>query len=260
MTAGPARVVAEVPPAAGDLPLWVHPEWQERFPWLVQGTTGRGDAAAPFDLGLFGAQPVGEVVSRWERLREATGIRRAVHSRQVHRAEIQVHATGAAAGLLIGSGYDGHATREAGVLLTVSVADCVPVYVVDAASRALALLHAGWRGVAAGIVERGLEWIRGGEGGASAREFWLHCGPSICGRCYEVGPEVHAAVRPDRSPPSSPTPIDLRAAIATRAVAAGVDAARLTESAHCTRCGPGEFFSHRGGSAGRQMAVMGRKF
>jgi hypothetical protein len=44
----------------------------------------------------------------------------------------------------------------AGVLLTVSVADCVPVWLVEPESRAVALLHAGWRGVAAGILEAGL--------------------------------------------------------------------------------------------------------
>ena len=41
----------------GDVPLWVQPEWEERFPWLVQGTTGRGGGEEPFDLGLSGAQP-----------------------------------------------------------------------------------------------------------------------------------------------------------------------------------------------------------
>lgn len=255
MTDGSPRPVAEIP-AATDLPLRLHPEWQDRFPWLVQGVTGRGPTDDPFDLGLFGTQPVGAVLARWERLREVTGMRRVVHSRQVHGAELRAHGPGDEPGLLIGSGHDGHLTRAEGVLLTVSVADCVPVALVDGPGRALALVHAGWRGVAAGIVERALERLRrwGGEG---AQEIWLHCGPAICGECYEVGPEVHAAVHPGTDPPAAPTPIDLRRAIAGRAVAAGVQADRITVSAHCTRCGPGEFFSHRGGSAARQMAYLG---
>jgi copper oxidase (laccase) domain-containing protein len=52
-------------------------------------------------------------------------------------------------------------------------------------------------------------------------------------------------------------PIDLRAAIAERAAAAGLDLERVTLSGHCTRCGPGAFFSHRAGSAARQMGVLG---
>lgn len=249
------RTVAEIPGDA-DLPLQVHPGWQGRFPWLVQGVTGRGDAGEPFDLGLFGEQPVGAVLSRWERLREATGMRRVVHSRQVHGAELRAHGPAEESGLLVGSGHDGHLTRAPGVLLTVSVADCVPVYIVDTATRAAALVHAGWRGVAAGIVERALDRLRRWRGDAP-EEIWLHCGPSICGACYEVGPEVHAAVHPDAEPPPHPTPIDLRAAIAQRVRASGVPAERITVSSHCTRCGPGEFFSHRGGSAARQMGYLG---
>ncbi|MDQ3388842.1 MAG: laccase domain-containing protein, partial [Gemmatimonadota bacterium] len=58
-------------------------------------------------------------------------------------------------------------------------------------------------------------------------------------------------------PPSSPSPIDLRAAIAARAARLGILPERITLSAHCTRCGEGEFFSHRGGSEARQMGVLG---
>ncbi|HEX6038211.1 hypothetical protein, partial [Longimicrobium sp.] len=58
------RVVAEQR-MDGDVPLWVQPEWAERFPWLVQGTTGRGGGDEAFDLGLAGAQPVGRVMDRW---------------------------------------------------------------------------------------------------------------------------------------------------------------------------------------------------
>ena len=254
MTQPTPRAVEEISSHA-DLPLRVHPEWRERFPWLVQGVTGRGDAEEAFDLGLFGAQPVGVVLARWERLREATGMRRVVHSRQVHGAELRAHGTGDEPGLLIAAGFDGHLTRATGVLLTVSVADCVPVSIVDAASRVVALVHAGWRGIAAGIVERAVERVRAWR--TDGEELWLHCGPAICGTCYEVGPEVHAAVLPGEPPPDEPTPIDLRAVIADRAASLGIEGERVTVSTHCTRCGPGKFFSHRGGAAGRQMAILG---
>lgn len=240
----------------GAVPLWIHPQWEERFPWLVQGITGAGESRTPFDLGLFGEQPVGAAMQRWELLRTSTGMRRVVHSRQVHGAALQTHEHAGGTGLLVGSGADGHVTRSPGVLLTVSVADCVPVSLVDTATRTVALVHAGWRGVAAGIVEKALQRLRHQEG-EREEEVWLHCGPAICGACYEVGPEVHAAVSPEHPAPAVPAPIDLRAAIVRRVEGCGVAPARVTVSGHCTRCGPGAFFSHRGGSPARQMALLG---
>ena len=250
-----ARTVAEVR-AAGDVPLWVHPEWAERFPFLVQGTTGRGDADEPFDLGLSGEQPVGAVLGRWRALAAGTGMETVAHARQVHAADIWIHRERGAPGIVVMDRFDGHVTDRAGLLLTVSVADCVPVFIVDPEARAVALVHSGWRGTAAGIVERAIHRLV--ESWQSPPErLWLHCGPSICGACYEVGPEVHAGVHPDREPPAGNTPIDLRAAIAARAVAAGLPAEHVSVSSHCTRCGDDDFFSHRGGSPGRQMGVLG---
>lgn len=249
-----AREVAEVP-LGGDVPLWAHPEWQARFPWLAQGTTGRGGGDEPFDLGLSGKQEVGKVLDRWRRLIPATGMVTAVHARQVHGSDICAHLERGAPGVMIMHGFDGHFTARTGLLLTVGVADCVPVFVVDARNRRVAMLHSGWRGTAGGIVERGIRLLA--DHARSLEGLWLHCGPAICGRCYEVGPEVHAAVNPDRDPPGENAPIDLRAAIFARAVAAGIAPERVTVSAHCTRCGPPDFFSHRGGSSARQMGVLG---
>lgn len=240
----------------GEMPVWRHRGWRERFPWLIQGTTGRGDAAVPFDLGLFGEQPVGAVMGRWGSLLAWSGMPRVVHSRQVHGADLLVHGSAAESGLLVGSGHDGHLTREPGVLLTVSVADCIPLFLVDAEARVVALVHAGWRGVAAGIVESAIERLLGWRPDARG-DLWVHCGPSICGRCYEVGPEVHAAVHPDRPPPAGPAPIDLASAVVERVTRAGVGEERVSMSDRCTRCDAGEFFSHRGGSAERQVGLLG---
>ncbi|HSH44385.1 MAG TPA: polyphenol oxidase family protein, partial [Longimicrobiales bacterium] len=174
----------------------------------------------------------------------------AVHARQAHGAEIVDHANPPAEGLLLLEGMDGHATGRAGFLLTVSVADCVPVFLVRPADRRVAVLHAGWRGTAAGMVPRGIRHL----GQGSPGDLMVHLGPAICGPCYEVGPEVHEALglpRPDRN-----TPVDVRAVQATQALDAGVPADRVTVSRHCTRCGEG-FFSHRAGSPGRQMGVIG---
>lgn len=230
----------------GPVPLYRHEEWARAFPWLVQGTTGRGDGE--FDLALFGAGPAGAALARWRALREAVVMPRAVHSRQVHGREISRQAE-TTPGLLVLDGFDGHITDRPGILLTVSVADCVPISIVDPEARRVGLLHAGWRGTAAGILPRGLEVM-----GVDLRRVRVHLGPAICGRCYEVGPEVHAALGLPRPP--TPRPVDLRAVLAEQAVGAGVAAPSITTSAHCTRCGSG-FFSYRGGSAGRQMGILG---
>lgn len=242
--------------ASASVPLWTHPGWADRFPWLVQGTTGGGESDSPFDLGLSGEQPVGAVLARWREVRRETGMEAAVHARQVHGAEIAAHRSGLAPGLLVMEGVDGHLTDRDSLLLSVSVADCVPVFLADERCRVIGLLHAGWRGTAAGILERAIERL-GRDFGSRPESLWVHCGPAICGECYEVGPEVHAAVRPARQPPSRPHPIDLRRALLERVLAVGVPTGHVSLSGHCTRCGPGSFFSHRGGSVGRQMGLLG---
>jgi YfiH family protein len=238
----------------GEVPLYHHPGWAERFPWLLQGTTARGEAPPPFDLRLSGALPVHEVLGRWRLLRETLGYPTAVHAYQVHGARVLYHEAGAAAGLVLADDADGHATRAAGVLLTVSVADCIPISLVDPERRAIALLHGGWRGVAAGIVERGLDMLAE-RSGTRVEMVHMHFGPAICGRCYEVGPEVHEAFGLAR--PSAPAPIDLRAIAAERALACGVPAAQVSISTFCTRCTGSPFFSHRAGCGERQVGVLG---
>jgi len=236
------------------VPALLHPEWAARFPWLVQGTTTRGALGTAFDLGLFaGASPAHLVHENWNRLMATTGMRCAAHASQVHGAEVRFHRSVPPA-LSVVEPCDGHATDEPGVLLAVTVADCVPVFVVAPEQRAVAALHAGWRGAAAGVLEAGLRVVEAATG-ASPGELYVHLGPSICGECYEVGPEVFDAL--DRPSPERPTPIDLRAILAERAEAAGVDGACITISTHCTRCTASDLFSHRGGDGQRQVGYIG---
>jgi YfiH family protein len=235
--------VREAASSAGGLPWHPIPGWS-RFPWAIHGTTGAGPDT---DLGLWGSSPAGEVLARWHRLQTALGAPAAVHSRQVHGTHVLTH-DASASGLLVTSGYDGHTTDRPAILLTVSVADCVPVFLLDPGRRRVGLLHAGWRGTARGIIEAGLAAM-----GSEPGVLHAHLGPAICGACYEVGGEVHEAL--GLPAPGSPTPVDLRAAQARRLVDAGVPAGQITVSDHCTRCGHG-FYSHRGGSRGRQLGVL----
>jgi len=243
------------------VPALVHPEWAEALPWLVQGTTTRGaepafDQHQPFDLGLFSDGSSGDAVrANWSRLLAATGMRTALHARQVHGAEVRRHGDSgpkSAVGLRIVGDCDGHATSEPGVLLAVSAADCVPIFVVDPEERSVAVLHAGWRGAAAGMLERGLDAVAGD---AAPSRLLLHLGPAICGRCYEVGPEVFQALGLPR--PEGPKLLDLRDVLARRALARGVSPTNLTVSEHCTRCTGSGLFSHRGGDRGRQVGYLG---
>lgn len=232
----------------------VHPRWAEDLPWLVQGTTTRGAPGRELDLGLFsGGSPEAVVHVSWGRLLALTAMGSAVHARQVHDAEVRFHGR-ARPGLRLVDPCDGHITDQPGLLLTVSVADCVPVFVAAPQARTVAALHAGWRGAAAGVLERGLT-VLAERSGAEVSELLVHLGPSICGACYEVGPEVFAAL--DQPVPRRHRPLDLRAVLAARALAAGVQISNVSVSAHCTRCTESGLFSHRGGDLGRQVGYIG---
>lgn len=248
MNAIPGRIVAEA--AAADLPGRLrHPEWGDRWPWLVQGITAR----AAGDLGLFTRSPSVEVQDRWSALLAETGMATAAHARQVHEAGVRVRRAGSP-GLHLAPPADGHATRDPDVLLGVTVADCTPVYLVAPDVRVVGLLHAGWRGAARGILEVGVR-VLAERFDVPARTLHLHLGPAICGDCYEVGPEVHEQL--GLAVPERPEPVDLRAVLARRAVAVGIPAEAITRSALCTRCGGGVLFSHRAGDAERQLAYLG---
>lgn len=226
----------------GDVPLFVHPEWEQQMPWLVQGTTPRSAG----NFSSFGVQTAGQLHEQWTRLRNSAGARTSVIGRQVHGATVLMHGP-LSPGLLLATDSDGHVTDAAGNLVAVTIADCVPVFVVDGERRIVAALHAGWRGTVAGIVKSCIDQI--------GSNVIVHLGPAICGDCYEVGPEVHTAL--GLPAPESNTPVDLRAVLARQCVELGIDAERITTSSWCTRCGDSPFYSHRAGHPERQVAVIG---
>lgn len=204
-------------------------------------------------VGSFGVhtdEPVRDVMGRWSELQRElrpAGPRLAT-AKQVHGSALLVHhATWE--GWLRGDEADGHVTVERGTAVAVTIADCVPVFVAHP-SGAIALLHSGWRGTAARIVERGIEALV--HRGFPASELRLHAGPAICGKCYEVSADVYRQLT--GSDPGRPTTVDLRRLIADHARAAGVN--HITVSASCTRCDNDRFYSHRAGDVGRQLGVM----
>lgn len=237
----------------GSVPALLHPQWRSAYPWLVQGVTTRGTDDEPFDLGLFTGAPGVDVLRRWELLRKEMPAGVVVHARQVHEATVRLHSIGTPALRLVDP-CDGHVTRDPGVTLAVATADCVPVTLIAPERRVVAVLHAGWRGTVAGIVESGLGALQQ-RLQVPAGALHAHLGPAICGTCYEVGPEVHEALGLAR--PAMATPVDLRRVVAARLIDAGVGPARLSCSTWCTRCGDSPFYSHRAGDRHRQVTFVG---
>jgi polyphenol oxidase len=183
-----------------------------------------------------------------ERLRALTGVQRLARGHQVHGSTVQrVRSMPAAeqAGAL-SSRADGQATALPGVGAMVLSADCMPVAL--GCAGAVAMVHAGWRGLAAGVLEEGVRALRelGGQGAIAAI---VGPGAGVC--CYEVGPEIHRAFGGIHGDGRH---IDLRAIAHERLLAAGV--ARVLDVEACTICDE-RFFSHRreGERAGRQAGV-----
>ena len=250
-----ARKVAETPVPDPTVPRLELTEWAERY-GLVAGITGRGPGSGGgFSLGLWSEEPVGQVMTRWRAFRTAFGARfpTIVLSHQIHGTSVAWHGANAA-GWLITDGIDGHATAALGHLLTVTVADCIPVYLVVPQKKVAALLHAGWRGIAGGILERGVELLRR-EAHCRMGDIVMHCGVGICGSCYEVGSEVYERLTGRTT--DTPAYVDLRNVLAEQAGAMGLK--EVTISTGCTAHDHERFFSHRasGGRDGRMVAYLG---
>jgi len=243
VTAAPRSNAAEAP-HTGRAP---YEEIDVFADWGIRALTTTRDAGS---FAVAGAEPVGDVMARWSRLREALGAagRRFATASQVHGARVLAHGAGWA-GWLRADAADGHLSTDRATSFAVTVADCVPVFVAHPGGAA-ALLHAGWRGTVAGIVPAAIHLLA--ERGLPAAELRVHAGPAICGRCYEVSPDVHALLTGRTV--AAPTPVDLRAVIAQQAHALGVRT--VTTSERCTRCDNDRFFSHRAGDAGRQLGVL----
>lgn len=201
-------------------------------------------------FGLESQEPAAAVFGRWMQLLDSLrpGAERLATARQVHGRTVLVHESSWQGWLRVPEG-DGHLTLAPGTAMAVTLADCVPVFIAHP-SGAGALVHSGWKGTAAHIVDEAIDAMKGR--GLAARDLVVHAGPAICGRCYEVGPDVYAAVTGrtvDR-----PTTVDLRAVIVEQARACGVRSLSISE--WCTRCNNDRFFSHRAGDQGRQVGVL----
>lgn len=243
-------------------------EWRERdgVRWLEARLAGAtavfttrlgGVSEPPFDglnLGVFADDEHDAVVENRRRLATALGFTpdRVAIGRQVHGAELASHSGPQAPSPFAEPGapipeVDGHLSEAEELALLVFVADCVPVAL--AGPEGIAMLHCGWRGLAAGIVRRGVE----ASGATSAA-----VGPSIGPCCYEVGEEVLAAFDGLGEGVARGRMLDLPAVTECLLRAAGVE--RIELSGRCTSCEGELFFSHRrdAGRTGRQAGLVWR--
>lgn len=233
-----------------------------------------GTSAVPFDsMNLGIAQAPGEpdddanVAANAARLMRAIGApeEAMVRVRQVHGAG--VHACGGCErfGAPVAEA-DAIVSRHARCAPCVRTADCVPVLVACTGTGAVAAVHAGWRGIVAGVVGRAVAALVRETGSVDASGFAAAIGPCAGRDRYEVGPEVAAefasAVGPGfvlaPGPGRRKEHIDCFGAVRAQLEAAGLSPARIDGEERCTIAGAGDFFSYRrdGARGGRLGSVI----
>ncbi len=228
-------------------------------PWVRALTTVRsgGSSRPPYDsfnlADHVGDEP--EVVARnRERLRAALNLpAEPAWLRQVHGTQVIHAAQGAECAEADGSYADGP-----GSVCVVLTADCLPVFLCDLSGTRVAVLHAGWRGLAAGIVERGVEAMALAPASLMA---WL--GPAIGPATFEVGPEVREAFSAHDSAARSMFAegregrllADLYGLARLRLRGAGVE--RIYGGGFCTVTEQVRFYSYRrDGACGRMASLI----
>jgi hypothetical protein len=182
---------------------------------------------------------------------------------------------------------DASVTNRLGLLLAVQTADCVPILLVDLKKRAIAAVHAGWRGTLQRIVAKAIGKMQM-EFGTKPADLLAAIGPSIGGCCYEVGTEVATQflsqfaeapdwfdefrsgdepnpiqwlnmMPPGHQPPPKNVHLDLRKANRAQLLGTGLGASNIYVSDLCTACRRDLLFSYRqeGPQSGRLMSVIG---
>jgi hypothetical protein len=218
------------------------PAWSV-VPGLVHGFFDRHDCREPVDWpGVLARHGVGLPLAR---------------PRQVHGATVLLvdEVTASSEG-------DAVVATRSGVAVGIITADCAPVLLRDRCGRAVAAVHAGWRGAAAGVVQRALAMLSR-VAGVEAAQVEVVVGPAVGACCYEVGDEVRRAfaARGGTELGFAFTPrrdrfmFDLRAAVGALAQAAGAGAVR--HLGPCTMC-DASYASYRrdGAAAGRQLSFI----
>ncbi len=249
------------------VPYYTFPAF-DAFPGLMHAVLTRqgGVSPAPWDslnLGWTVGDTEARVEANYQRWAAAFGLERAdlTTTWQVHSAAILVADADHRRGSL--GQADGLITRTPGIPLVQRYADCTPILAYDPAQRACGIAHAGWLGTARRCAEALIQAMQNTFGSDPA-DIVAAIGPAIGPCCYEVGPDVIAAVHDSQTDPTSlliPTRpgharLDLWQANARQLAESGVK--RIELAGICTACQRHTFFSHRGdkGQSGRFSAFI----
>lgn len=230
------------------------PDWAGQFSDLVIAESTRHGG----DVGWSTKDAPANTAENRRLLLEALGFEpsQLASSHQVHGNEVlTVESPGRY------DGYDALITRKAGILLAVSVADCVPVMVYDAATKAVAAIHAGWRGTVAGIVAKTIQGMQS-EFGTKPADCYAFIGTCIDECSFEVNADVadHFAGEFKRWDPAlGKFFIDLKQANKAQLLSAGLAEAHIAVSPYSTVTHNADYFSHRKekGLTGRFVGVIG---
>jgi hypothetical protein len=240
-----------------------------QYPEIVHAVFTRigGRSVRPFDT-LNVGHAVGDVKRHVERnhgvVLQTIGLspRQVVTARQVHGAHVAV-VDGTQAGTIVPN-TDALASNVSGVVLLLRFADCLPIMLYDPRHRAVAMVHAGWRGCLSGVVANTMDELRQSYG-TDPTELIACLGPAIGPCCYQVGPDVIAEIEqalPEHDGlvlalANGSVHFDLPGAVRRQLRQAGVQ--EIEDGKLCTCCHTGEFFSHRaeGSRTGRFAAVLG---
>ncbi|HEY3077870.1 MAG TPA: peptidoglycan editing factor PgeF [Burkholderiales bacterium] len=208
---------------------FIRPDWPAKVGALVT-TAAMGDMASDLGRGRLRAMLPSE--PRWLHQVHGATVIDADHTSAVVKADAAV-------------------ARKRGTVCAVKIADCMPVLFADEAGSVVAAAHAGWRGLAAGVLEATIEAMRA----PSAVSAWL--GPAIGPRVYEVGDEVRAAIGGPEAAFTATRPghwlLDLYAIARARLQAKGVQ--RIYGGGFCTYTERERYFSYRRDRGQMRMAA-----
>ena len=250
--------------AANGVAYYVSPLLDRRGVPHAVSTRVRGQSPPPFDSLNLGnpsgcdvQDDYGRIYANYDLLQHAIGVggRTRCWVHQVHGGNVVVVDETFESGVKADAMITGDATK----ILSVRVADCVPVLLASDDGRRVAAIHAGWRGVIAGVVPNAAKML------AADGRFAAAIGPCIGKDAFEVGPEVleaFSAAFGDDAPmtrrANGKGHVDLRAAIAIQLRRLGVNDDRIDVNDRCTFRDSDDFFSHRRdrGVTGRMAALI----
>ena len=193
-----------------------------------------------------------------------TGIKTLKYCRQIHSDAVINADTVATLNWDVENQYESENTGDAlisaqqGETLGIFTADCVPIFILDVASPAIGIAHAGWRGTLARIAAKTLAEMKA-QFGTFAENCLIHLGPSIQKCCYTVSPDlISQFVKHFGQAVHNGLNLSLQTANLCQLVDVGITSDSISISPFCTACCTDNFYSHRaeGGQTGRMFSFI----